>query len=1003
MTSVAQLGFAVDSSQALSAASNLDKMTAAALKTDQAAAKLASGTDSLTSSLAKSASEAQKTTAPVEKMGRAMMDQDEHVRAFRMEIERLTMKYQPLARATASYEASVREIQTAHRLGIISSSQMTANLDKERQAFDRLKASASAANAVMTPANQNAAANGSGIQQARMAAMQLSQVAQQTQATGNFIQSLAIQLPDLALGFGPIGIAAGVAAGAALTYFANIQDNGPKAAEELKKQADLIRGIAQSWGEGIPAIERYASELERARMAAEAAEAGRMTRDKIVADTSAAMADLNFMAADLSSKLMAAGAGNDVINGLSSTFQKLKGDVEQGKATQEDFNAAISAARDASSTGISGLDGYISKIESLRTAALDAAKETDGLNRAITAAQNKALNNPANWRSSDPLFSIGNPDGPIKGGDFEQTPLFGPTPESRPLIELDGLPGSQKGTNKDFETFKRSMEAAKDNVAQLRLQAQTAGEAGIAADTLRFKLDLLQRAFKDGAEATPKQREEIDALAESYRQAAQAASDAKFASDFAFSVRQAARTPGEQSIASQLRSSGRPDDLSSGQAGQLRQLMQWQDAKDMAKGFSSAFKSEFVSGSHDIGKAFLKGFKATLESQMDKAWEGLFDKLGTSFANWLVGAPGAGSAGQAAAASGAGIIGKIIGAPANDNTGTAPVGAVTRAALPSVAASGDIASYITNAAVKRGIDPDIALRVAKSEGGLNSWNLQSNYVKNGVREPSFGPFQLYKGGGLGNEFMRKTGMDPALASSGPAGVDFALDHAAKNGWGAWYGAGKAGIGNWQGIGSGSGTEPVASAFDKLTTKVNTAADGLGQFDAGIGGVTQKLLGGIQGPASPGIPVPSLGGLGAAAGNGQLSNTFGFLGALGSGIGQFFSAIPAFFGFAGGTGFAPGGWSVVGERGPELLNLPQGAGVMSNHKLMEAVAANNAPSRSTSDVRVSVDNNGNLQAYVSKVSQEKAAAVSGKHLSDYDTKQRRGGIGEQMRRHSNQKV
>ena len=36
-----------------------------------------------------------------------------------------------------------------------------------------------------------------------------------------------------------------------------------------------------------------------------------------------------------------------------------------------------------------------------------------------------------------------------------------------------------------------------------------------------------------------------------------------------------------------------------------------------------------------------------------------------------------------------------------------------------------------------------------------------------------------------------------------------------------------------------------------------------------------------------------------------------------------------FGFAGGTSFAPGGLSVVGEKGPEIVNLPRGAQVIPN--------------------------------------------------------------------------
>jgi uncharacterized membrane protein YuzA (DUF378 family) len=38
------------------------------------------------------------------------------------------------------------------------------------------------------------------------------------------------------------------------------------------------------------------------------------------------------------------------------------------------------------------------------------------------------------------------------------------------------------------------------------------------------------------------------------------------------------------------------------------------------------------------------------------------------------------------------------------------------------------------------------------------------------------------------------------------------------------------------------------------------------------------------------------------------------------------------GFAKGTSFAPGGMALVGERGPELVNLPRGSQVIPNHKL-----------------------------------------------------------------------
>lgn len=48
-----------------------------------------------------------------------------------------------------------------------------------------------------------------------------------------------------------------------------------------------------------------------------------------------------------------------------------------------------------------------------------------------------------------------------------------------------------------------------------------------------------------------------------------------------------------------------------------------------------------------------------------------------------------------------------------------------------------------------------------------------------------------------------------------------------------------------------------------------------------------------------------------------------------GLGGLLSKIP---GFAGGTDFAPGGMAIVGERGPELVNLPRGSRVTPNSSM-----------------------------------------------------------------------
>jgi len=126
-------------------------------------------------------------------------------------------------------------------------------------------------------------------------------------------------------------------------------------------------------------------------------------------------------------------------------------------------------------------------------------------------------------------------------------------------------------------------------------------------------------------------------------------------------------------------------------------------------------------------------------------------------------------------------------------------------------ASTDVAAYIKDAAIARGIDPQVALRVAKSEGGFGN-PVQQSYVvrKDGSRETSYGPFQLLVGGGLGDQAL-KAGIDPRDPNQWKKGVDFALDQVRKGGWGPWYGAQKQGITGMMGVGDMPAQQPAQVA------------------------------------------------------------------------------------------------------------------------------------------------------------------------------------------------
>jgi hypothetical protein len=105
-------------------------------------------------------------------------------------------------------------------------------------------------------------------------------------------------------------------------------------------------------------------------------------------------------------------------------------------------------------------------------------------------------------------------------------------------------------------------------------------------------------------------------------------------------------------------------------------------------------------------------------------------------------------------------------------------------------------AFIRSTAASLGIDPDIAVRVAKSEG-FNGFT--------GDNGTSFGDFQLHvtpggRGGAVGDQFKKWTGLDPSDPANEQRADKFALEWAQNNGWHDFHGAARSGIGDHAGIG-----------------------------------------------------------------------------------------------------------------------------------------------------------------------------------------------------------
>lgn len=134
-------------------------------------------------------------------------------------------------------------------------------------------------------------------------------------------------------------------------------------------------------------------------------------------------------------------------------------------------------------------------------------------------------------------------------------------------------------------------------------------------------------------------------------------------------------------------------------------------------------------------------------------------------------------------------------------------------------------AFIRSEARRRGIDPDIAMKVAMSEG------FKDPVGDNGT---SFGAFQLHvtpggRGRAVGDQFREQTGLDPSDRANEARTIQFALDNAKKHGWGDYHGAQRVGLGNWAGIGQGGSTS---------TTEVNI--NGPININAGSGADGKKM-------------------------------------------------------------------------------------------------------------------------------------------------------------------
>ena len=112
----------------------------------------------------------------------------------------------------------------------------------------------------------------------------------------------------------------------------------------------------------------------------------------------------------------------------------------------------------------------------------------------------------------------------------------------------------------------------------------------------------------------------------------------------------------------------------------------------------------------------------------------------------------------------------------------------------------NIESIIAKEAKLRNMDVATAIKVYRAEG-LNSYQSQLKYE--GKQERSYGPYQLFVDGGLGNTYQKDTGRK-LVSDNTLEGITnqirWSLDYVAKTGsWSPWKGAARVGIEDDEGL------------------------------------------------------------------------------------------------------------------------------------------------------------------------------------------------------------
>jgi lambda family phage tail tape measure protein len=300
--------------------------------------------------------------------------------------------------------------------------------------------------------------------------------------------------------------------GAAIQYFTDLLSDAEKTEEALKKEASLIRAVADEWGAALPSLRAYADERDRLKAASDREAATQIAVNDAYRTTNATIEVLRDQLVQLRADLEFDGTPITQISELQRQWNELTEKVEAHEATQEDVNKLMEVTV---SLFASQQQGAINFGTSIASVLLPNLQKAIDLQRQYNSDLGfaKALQSPLG--SVPPVFSAGGQF--IDEAELQNVRAEGTKSQFQTEQEREARRGGSRRGLSDAEKmtrdYKDMVRSATEFIKAQELEAQVLGMTEEAANALRYEQELLNQAANDNIKLTPKQSEELTRLA----------------------------------------------------------------------------------------------------------------------------------------------------------------------------------------------------------------------------------------------------------------------------------------------------------------------------------------------------------------------------------------------------------------------------------------------------------------------------------------------------------